>query len=94
MRTSVHLPDELLRQAKRKAAAEGRTLTSLIEEGLRLVVTGTRSGRTGRRQLPRVSKAQGGFAPRFDPVKFATQIQEEEDDTYLARLLQIAPPKP
>ncbi len=31
MRTTVRLPDELLEKAKRKAAAEGRTLTSLLE---------------------------------------------------------------
>jgi len=32
MRTTVRLPDDLLLRAKRKAAEEGRTLTSLIEE--------------------------------------------------------------
>ena len=38
-RTTVRLPSELLRRAKRKAAVEGRTLTALIEDGLRLVVS-------------------------------------------------------
>jgi hypothetical protein len=38
MRTSVNLPDGLLDEARRRAAAEGRTLTSLIEEGLRLAL--------------------------------------------------------
>ncbi len=38
-RTTVRLPKELLRRAKRKAADEGRTLTALIEEGLRRVVS-------------------------------------------------------
>ena len=36
-RTTVRLPPELLRRAKRKAAAERRTLTELIEDGLRMV---------------------------------------------------------
>jgi predicted DNA binding CopG/RHH family protein len=36
-RTTVRLPEDLVARAKRKAAAEGRTLTSLIEDGLRLV---------------------------------------------------------
>ena len=36
-RTTVRLPAELLKRAKRKAVAEGRTLTALIEEGLRLL---------------------------------------------------------
>jgi hypothetical protein len=38
MRTTVDLPDELLRRAKSKAALSGRKLKDLIEEGLRAVV--------------------------------------------------------
>lgn len=34
MRTTLNLPDALARDAKARAAAEGRTLTSLIEEAL------------------------------------------------------------
>ena len=37
-RTTARLPEELMNRARRKAAAEGRTLTSLIEDGLRAVV--------------------------------------------------------
>lgn len=56
-RTTVRLPKELLRRAKRKAAAEGRTLTSLIEDGLRLRIAEDRS--RPKRVLPRVSTAKG-----------------------------------
>jgi predicted transcriptional regulator len=35
MRTTVRLDDDLLREAKALAARRGRTLTSLIEDGLR-----------------------------------------------------------
>ena len=35
MRTTVRLDDRLLADAKRHAAQSGRTLTSLIDEGLR-----------------------------------------------------------
>jgi hypothetical protein len=38
MRTTLNLPDGLVAQAKAQAAASGQTLTSLIEEGLRLVL--------------------------------------------------------
>lgn len=38
MRTTINLPDGLIEQAKARAAAEGRTLTSLIAEGLRRVL--------------------------------------------------------
>ena len=34
-RTIVRLPDHLIRRARRKALAEGRSLTAFIEEGLR-----------------------------------------------------------
>lgn len=38
MRTTLDLNDDLMREAKARAAREGRTLTSLIEDGLRLVL--------------------------------------------------------
>jgi len=38
MRTTLNLPDALVEAAKAKASAEGRTLTSLVEEGLRAVL--------------------------------------------------------
>ena len=38
MRTTVRLDDRLLADAKRYAAHSGRTLTSLIDEGLRDVL--------------------------------------------------------
>ncbi len=39
MRTTINLPDALAEAAKAKAAAEGRTFTSVVEEGLRAVLT-------------------------------------------------------
>lgn len=38
MRTTVRLDDHLLRSAKAHAARTGRTLTAVIEEGLRLAL--------------------------------------------------------
>ena len=38
MRTTLNLPDGLAEAAKKRAARDGRTLTSLIEEGLRAVL--------------------------------------------------------
>src|ERR1700732_5175022 len=51
-RTTIRLPDELLTRAKRKAAAEGRTLTSLIEQGLRLVVSDKSKSRSAKHNDP------------------------------------------
>ncbi|MBM3505860.1 MAG: DUF2191 domain-containing protein [Alphaproteobacteria bacterium] len=66
MRTTVRLPENLLRRAKRKAAAEGRTLTALIAEGLTIVLGEARESTGQKRvQLP-VSAATGGTLPGVD----------------------------
>ncbi len=38
MRTTLNLPDGLVAAAKARAAASGRTFTSLVEEGLRMLL--------------------------------------------------------
>ena len=66
-RTTVRLPEDLLTRAKRKAAAEGRTLTSLIEDGLRLVVAErAQGGESASACCRRVSTATGGLMPGID----------------------------
>jgi hypothetical protein len=65
MRTTVRLDDELLKRARKLAVEEGRTLTSLIEEGLKLV-TAKPKARSGRKvELP-VSRARGGVLVGVD----------------------------
>ena len=44
MKTTVELPDALLREAKRVALREGTTVKALIERGLRSVVKGRGPG--------------------------------------------------
>jgi len=85
IRTTVRLPPELLRQAKRKASAEGRTLTSLIEDGLRQVVNAGPPTKRARRKLPRVSSATGGVMPGID-LDNSAALQEMDDLEYVARL--------
>jgi hypothetical protein len=80
-RTTVRLPDELLTLAKRKAASEGRTLTSIIEEGVRRVVSEKPEPKP--RVMPPISKATGGFAPGITSLK---DIQEMEDLEYVEKL--------
>ena len=84
-RTTVRLPEDLLDRARRKAAAEGRTLTSLIEDGLRAIVSGNTRAATRKRVVPRVSKARGGVMPGVDLTNLPT-LQETDDLDYLRRM--------
>jgi hypothetical protein len=84
-RTTVRLPRDLLTRAKRKAVAEQRTLTSLIEEGLRLVVAEKRTIPKTKRVLPPVSTATGGPYPGID-VSDSAALQEMDDLEYAERL--------
>jgi hypothetical protein len=84
-RTTVRLPEDLVRRAKRKAAAEGRTLTSLIEDGLRLVVAQRGKPQKRVRTAIPVSKATGGPMPGID-ISDSAAIQEMEDLEYVERM--------
>jgi hypothetical protein len=84
-RTTVRLPPDLLARAKRKAAAEGRTLTSLIEDGLRMVVAENRKTGNKKRVLPPVSTATGGPMPGVDYRSLAA-LQEMDDLEYVERM--------
>ena len=84
-RTTVRLPHDLLSRAKRKAAAEGRTLTSLIEDGLRLVVAEKRKPPKAKRKLPPPSKATGGPMPGIAGMSFS-ELEELDDLEYVERM--------
>ncbi len=84
-RTTIRLPADLLNRAKRKAAAEGRTLTSLIEDGLRLVIAENRKADKGKRVMPPVSTATGGPMPGIDLTDFSA-LQEMDDLEYVERM--------
>jgi hypothetical protein len=88
MRTTVRLPEDLLNRAKRKAAAENRTLTSLIEDGLRVLVGENRKSEKRKRVMPRVSKAGGGRMPGVDLTNPST-LQEADDLDYVRRMQRI-----
>jgi hypothetical protein len=84
-RTTVRLPDDLVRRAKRKALAEGRSLTALIEDGLRRVLADRAPARKVERVLPPVSSATGGLMPGVD-LEDAAALQEIEDLATAGRL--------
>jgi hypothetical protein len=66
MRTTVRLDESLLLEVKREAAKRGETLTSMIEQGLRLLLAGSQSRRGRIRVKLPVSTAGGGTLPGVD----------------------------
>lgn len=84
-RTTVRLPADLLERAKRKAAVEGRTLTALIEDGLRVMVAEKRAPTARKRKMPRVSKARGGLLPGIALTPHSA-LQEIEDLEVVRRM--------
>lgn len=63
MKTTVELPDALLREAQELARAEGQTLRSLLEDGLRTVIERRRT--EARFRLPDASVDGNGLRPEF-----------------------------
>ena len=84
-RTTVRLPEDLIKRAKRKAAAEGSTLTALIEEGLRLVVF-PKSRRKRRSACCHPSATRpADLVPGID-ISNSAALQEMDDLEYVERM--------
>ena len=79
MRTTIRLRDELLERARKRAAEDGRTLTSLIEEGLTLVLARPKSGPRKHVKVP-VSQASGGVLPGVD-LNRSSALEEIMEDS-------------
>jgi hypothetical protein len=79
MRTTIDLPDELLRQARSRAAEEGTTLTALLADGLRLRLASATTTSERRRRLP-VSRVGGGLQPWIDPASNTSLLDAADDD--------------
>ncbi|HWH30918.1 MAG TPA: hypothetical protein VNU26_18505 [Mycobacteriales bacterium] len=76
MRTTLNLPDALAQQAKEHARAQGRTLTSLVEEGLRAVL---RAGADERQvQLPVYGTGTGRVLVDLDDREALAEALEQE----------------
>lgn len=74
MRTTIELPEDLLRRAKAKAAMQGISLKELFVKGLRLVLDADPSDTKGRVEFPLVRSKNPGVLT-LEMVKAA----EEED---------------
>lgn len=77
MRTTINLPDALAQEAKERAARDGRTFTSLVEEGLRRVLD---SAAPSGRHVVRVFDAPPGARVLVDPTdrQAVTAILDED----------------
>ena len=73
MRTTVRLNEKLLKEAKKKAAEEGTTLTALLDQGLRMVLREETPayGQTKKFQLTTV---KGAMKPGIDPSSNAQML--------------------
>jgi hypothetical protein len=63
MKTTVDLPDELLIEAKKRAAEQRRPLRLLLAEGLRAALDRRATKPSGRRKRVRWVTVRGGLPP-------------------------------
>ncbi len=71
MRITFNIPDDVLKQARLRAVEEGKTVTDLLVEGLRIRLARSLPGRP----LP-ISAATGGLLPG---VEWGTLQPEGQD---------------
>lgn len=84
MRTTLELPDDLMRSLKVRAAQTDRTLTDVIAELLRTGLTAGETGpNAGRVQLPLVRTDRHASTEELGPERVA-EILSESDVSSLA----------
>lgn len=81
MKTTLDIDDELLIKAKAVSARERKSLTVLIEEGLRLRLRRRRSLLSGRSQPLPVYRGKSGLAKGIDPTSNRSMLDAAGDDT-------------
>jgi hypothetical protein len=83
MKTTLDIDDALLAKAKSLSAREKKSLTCLIEEGLRLRLRQRKQdpqrAKPRRRKLP-TYKGRGGVAPGVDPTSNRAMFEAAGDE--------------
>ena len=79
MKTTIEIPDPLLKEARRLMAKEGSTLRSLVEEGLRRVMTERQRAKPFK--LRKVSVRGKGLQPALSGASW----QQIRDAAYEGR---------
>lgn len=65
-RTTLRLPEDLLKEAKKRAAERGTSLTALVEEALREVLSRSREAANGSEPVSLTTVAGSGVQPGVD----------------------------
>ena len=87
MRTTVDIPDDLLRQAKARAALDGLRLRDLMEKGLRLALTMPSTPEASRRvEFPLHRSRRPGVLSADEVRRTEDQAQRDEDATHAGDL--------
>jgi hypothetical protein len=81
MKTTVEIPEELLRRAKAKAALEGIHLRDLIVQGLQLAVE-TPPAKPHRAQFPLIKATPGAHPITDEDVANTIAAMDEEEAEY------------
>ena len=68
MKTTLDLPDELMREVKIRAVHEHKKLKDTIAE---LLKKGIAASRTERSKIPKPVKLRGGFTPTAEDIEAA-----------------------
>jgi hypothetical protein len=68
MKTTIHIPDSLIDEARKVARQEKTTLKALVEEGLRKVVSERRGGKPEGFKLRKAAFRGQGLQPHLAGV--------------------------
>jgi hypothetical protein len=80
MKTTLNINDELLVRAKAASARERKSLTALIEEGLRLRLRRPGPGRRSPSKALAVHRGKGGLVAGVDPLSNRSMLDAADND--------------
>jgi hypothetical protein len=81
MKTTLDIDDELLVKAKAASARERKSLTALIEEGLRLRLRRTGPTKLRRPRVLAIHGGKGGLVQGVDPLSNRSLLDAADDGT-------------